>query len=1272
MPSPLRRGLRFAGKSVWYVFALVALSLALAFGAAIQSLNWLEANPARVAGWLSAKASQPVAFSGLEAEWTRRGPLLRLSGLRVGPGADAIPIGQAEVLLAPYTGWLPGRRMTELRLHGLALTLERNVAGEWHVRGMPGQSGRRDPLDSLQDLGELQVVGGRLRVLAPASGIDVEIPRIDLRVQVGGARVRAGVRAWPRAGQSPLTGSLDFNRESGDGRFFAGARRLDLAGWSELLRWRGLMLVAGHGRAQTWLALKGHRVASVSSVADLSDVVLAPADPAPGALPELRFERLRQRARFVREEAGWRFDLPQLALRRQGRETRMDGLAIARRQDRWAIDAPQVSLEPLLALVDLSDALPTGLRHWIGRARPSGEVRGLSMRGEAGRLDWVEADTEGLGFLPVGDAPGLSGVGGRVNGDGDGVALALDPRARMVFDWPRGFGVKHPISARGTVALWREGKGVRLGTGHLRVEGEGYRGDARGGLWFQNDGSRPWIDLAANIDGAEVPVAKKFWIRHLMPKEAVQWLDMALVGGRLRHARAIVSGDLDDWPFSRHNGRFEALAQIENGQLRFQPDWPPIQSASLKAAFIGPGMKVEGGGQLGGVQIEAISAEIPNFDRAELSIEARGRGDAAGFLAVLRGSPLDKTLADTFARVAASGPARATFSLFQPLHGGGPPQRIAGTVDLQGASLSERELKLTFRDVRGRARYDGHGFRADALAVTQEGRPGRLSLRAGTPHVEDRRNVFEADLAGSLTAAALLDRAPDMAWLKPWLHGRSAWNVAVALPAGGAAANALPSRVTLSSNLVGTAIDLPPPLGKPAGEPLAATVRIPMPVDNGEVDVSLGQRLGLRARHRGGRTGIRATLGRANAAGAPPAQGLVVDGRAGEVDALAWAGFVGGLGGGVSGNALGPVRIDVRAARLLLLLGQRFAETRMQVETAGNATRARLEGVGIAGSLAIPHAEGATVNGRFQRVDFAIGTPLATANGVVQTAAGGDIDPAGVPPLDIAVQDFRLNGSAFGQLAFRSRPSTAGMQVEALELRAPRQRIDVSGSWNGRGVAARSRFDAQLRSEDFGGLLGAFGLSGQMRKGQGNAALSLAWPGAPSDFDPARIEGSLAALIKDGQLSELEPGAGRVLGLLSVARLPHRLTLDFRDFFDKGFAFDRIEGRVRFGEGHARSEGIVIEGPAAQIGIAGSADLRAQRFDQTIEVKPRTGNLLTVAGALAGGPVGAAVGAVANAVLKKPLSEVGAKTYRVTGPWGEPKVEVLAKPRAQHAASPPP
>jgi hypothetical protein len=44
---------------------------------------------------------------------------------------------------------------------------------------------------------------------------------------------------------------------------------------------------------------------------------------------------------------------------------------------------------------------------------------------------------------------------------------------------------------------------------------------------------------------------------------------------------------------------------------------------------------------------------------------------------------------------------------------------------------------------------------------------------------------------------------------------------------------------------------------------------------------------------------------------------------------------------------------------------------------------------------------------------------------------------------------------------------------------------------------------------------------------------------------------------------------GRLLGVLSLQALPRRLTLDFRDVFDKGFAFDDVTGDVQIAQGLA-------------------------------------------------------------------------------------------------------
>src|SRR5690606_26021306 len=138
MPGRLRRALRRAPRGAWYAAAVALVLMALGAGITSQLLPLAERHPERIAEWLGQRAGRPVSFDRVETAWTRRGPLLRLDGVRIGEGPEAIPIGEAEVLVAQYAGLLPGRSFTELRLRGLELTLERTGDGRWQVRGLPG------------------------------------------------------------------------------------------------------------------------------------------------------------------------------------------------------------------------------------------------------------------------------------------------------------------------------------------------------------------------------------------------------------------------------------------------------------------------------------------------------------------------------------------------------------------------------------------------------------------------------------------------------------------------------------------------------------------------------------------------------------------------------------------------------------------------------------------------------------------------------------------------------------------------------------------------------------------------------------------------------------------------------------------------------------------------------------------------------------------------------------------------------------------------------
>ncbi|MGJ4730817.1 YhdP family phospholipid transporter, partial [Luteimonas sp. SDU101] len=559
--------------------------------------------------------------------------------------------------------------------------------------------------------------------------------------------------------------------------------------------------------------------------------------------------------------------------------------------------------------------------------------------------------------------------------------------------------------------------------------------------------------------------------------------------------------------------------------------------------------------------------------------------------------------------------------------------------------------------------------------------PATLSLRAGRGHVRDAGAAFEAELEAPLSTDELLRQAPRLAWLTPHMAGRSQWRVGVTVPRSERAGAAVATRLQLRSDLVGTALDLPEPLRKPAAEPLPTTVTATLPMEDADIAVAMGNRLALRARAGPAGTGIRVQLGASAVREPPPANGLVVAGRTPELDLLGWTGLAGGDGdGGEDGVALRGIDVDVAALRLL---GTRFAETRVQVSQDAALTHVHFDGPALAGTLQVPRGPRGAVDGRFTRLHWQPGALLSTSSGAAAAADAGttpapdpagrvaetDVDPSRVPPLQLQVDDFRFGTLALGALELRTRPTASGLEIERLQTRADSQRLDAGGSWTGRGAAARTQLRVDADSRDFGELMAGLGFGNSIDGGEGRLRFQAEWPRSPGDFALGAVRGELSVAIADGRLVEVEPGAGRVLGLLGVAQLPRRLMLDFRDFFSKGFAFDRIDGTVQFAGGTARSDELAIDGPAAEIRMRGRSDLREQTHDQTIEVHPRTGNLLPAVGAIAGGPVGAAVGAVANAVLKRPLGEMNARTYRVTGSWKDPKVEVVETASTPQAAA---
>jgi uncharacterized protein YhdP len=399
-----------------------------------------------------------------------------------------------------------------------------------------------------------------------------------------------------------------------------------------------------------------------------------------------------------------------------------------------------------------------------------------------------------------------------------------------------------------------------------------------------------------------------------------------------------------------------------------------------------------------------------------------------------------------------------------------------------------------------------------------------------------------------------------------------------------------------------------------------------------------------------------------------PARGIAVRGQVPSLDVGGW--IAAASGGGAGGGGLQSVDVRVGA---IDVLDRSFGEGRLELRRENTGLWVRFDGPSIAGQVNVPSADGAAIDGNFERLHWPAPDARAmTGQADAAPPAVDQTDPSRLPPLHFRIDDFRLGQARLGRADLRTFPTPEGMHIDRFSTNSEALKLDASGDWTRIGGQTRSRFALDFDAESLGGMLDALGFTGMIEQGPVKARMVGDWPGSPGSFRLDRFDGNLRLDVGKGRLLDVEPGTGRFLGLVSIAEIPRRLTLDFSDFFSKGFAFNGMSGDFEFDVGSASTSNLRIDGPSAEINVSGRTALAAREYDQRVEVLPKAGGVLPAIGAVTAGPAGAALGAVAQAVLQIPLKQVTRTVYSIEGSWAEPKVNVVERgPRRSVPAAEP-
>jgi len=941
----------------------------------------------------------------------------------------------------------------------------------------------------------------------------------------------------------------------------------------------------------------------------------------------------------------------------------------------------------------------------------------LTWRGNAERLERYSLTTDfrDLGLHPDGLLPGFEGLSGKMvldeaAGQLDIASGPLVLQFPAVFPQPR--IALDALEAKVGWTIKADLLDVQLQ--EARFSGPDATGSARGSYRLALGEANPEvpaalaspgeINLTAHISEADGTAVWRY-LPHLIGADVRHWVRDAVREGRVTSADLILRGPLAEFPFPDNAaGQFLVRADVVDGRLIYAPGWPEISGIKTELRFEGAGASFAAAeSTTAGVRLGKVQAGIADFAAASplLTIVGDAEGPVPGFINFLDQSPIGEVLGRFYEDIKLSGDGKLRLGLDIPLD---RPEaaRVRGELDIANGRALVDPLLPPVTEFTGRVSFTEKTGQAKALSGQFFGQPVRVDLQASG-------NEVRVAAFGAATASALQKQ-----YQFPLLYSLSGslpWHAAVSVRDGRV-------RLEVESSLQGLTSELPgvfrksaeqilpvrfsrePLADKPvpplkAGKPVksgnqvnAARAAKPLPdVPRDELRLAVGELAGatLRRRLTGEKSVVErglVSVGEGWSSQPLPERGLRVAVTSQVIDLDQWRaawshGTAKGAKGatGQSATALGEAtdwptpQLDLKA-KTVRLIGRQWREVAVSAKPVPGGMTGKLEARDMAGEWSWDNAGKGTLRARLKQLNLpdvstAASVGASGAPSVLQTEKEATATPDQLPALDIVADQLVLGERRLGRLELMAENTDGSWWVPQFLLSSADGRISGSGLWTPAGpkLAPATQVEFKVEASDIGKLLARFGYPDAVQRGEGLLSGRLSWQGAPNSIHAPSLSGALQLRAERGQFSQLKPGFGKLLSLLSLQMLPRRVTLDFRDVFSAGFAFENISGDVRVSNGVFATDNLVVEGPAAKVSMAGNADLANDRQDMRIKVQPELGTTVAVGAAVvAVNPIVGVAALVAQKLLQDPFNKLFAFEYDVTGPIADPQVVLVAKP----------
>lgn len=1251
-----------------YLAGGIVILLAIAVGLFRLFLPRLPEYQEDIKSWASAAIGLHVEFSGMDARWGLSGPELEFYDAElISPDTMARIVAADKVSIGVALSHLFVDRkaiVDRVVISDTTLEVRQLENGQWWVQGSP-----LDQLVPARDdtagqtagggLGPIKIVGEdiQLQFLQPGD----ERPKLfqisSVVVQRDSVRmaIDADVDLPGGLGNSLAVSATQLLSGPAEERRWDVSVEIDdvnLAGVTAMQPFETARFDSGNGDIDLSLQYANKRVQSATADIDIEDVAIA-------GMSDLA---LSGRLEYLGDVDGWLVAANEFRVTTPAGEWPSSSLRLETGTDS---DGKVVTLDARASYLNLADVAVA--RPWLEEQQrevlsgfdPSGIVKDLAVTLSGLNTDTplfnVAAELIDVGIASSGKRPGVRGFSGSVRADRSSGRIEIESD-NLVVTLPNILGQPMAFDTTAGTIIWRRSNDrTTVLSDSIVLSNDFFDAETSIEVSIVDGGGAPFIDLESTFSISDIAIAREYV--PYMPKRPrmSQWFREGLISGQIPHGTARLYGPMDKWPFDGGEGRLLVQGKVRDAVLVYQPRWPSARIIDADVIVENMSLRSERSSiENAGNHITNAKVEIADFRNPQLTISALATGTLESLRQLSIQSPIGEMFGGQLDRVSVSGDAAVNLDLNIPIRDWesfsfkAQLQTSDGSLELEGFNAPLRELS-------GVVTIERDDISSESLSGVFLGSPVSIELSQAPESMPKYRVI--ADATGRATATALTEELGLP--LSNRVSGESDYSARLLFPRG-KIEEPLPFTIEVTSDLAGFAVDLPQPLNKPLQETIdfAASIFLPK---GGEVIESTGKAGDLLSWQIGFAKqedrwdidrGILTFGDEAEIAAVPDTRGLHLRGSTEYVHVQRW--FDLAREAQTKTGAAERIRsIDMQVGNLHML-GQHLVDHHIRLDRSARDWLVQLEGADITGTAFVPYDfnSGRAIVVEAERM-------VLPGDEAETTARTTQIDPRSLPPISVNVQELAFGTRYIGAVEGNFVRTADGLESQRLVAKDETFEVVGNGKWvidEADPAGHRSSITASLASTNVEQTMRRLDYDPGITGNDLSILFELSWSGGPRADLFESLDGEVRVRIGTGQLQDVKPGAGRVFGLMSIAALPRRLSLDFRDVFGKGFGFDRIKGTFSIVDGNTYTCDLSLESPAADIGIVGRAGLVSRDYEQTAVVSASFGNALPVAGALVAGPQVAAALLIFSQIFKKSLQEVTQVYYGISGTWDEPQI----------------